>query len=327
MGKTHSYVLAVAECKSISKAAEVLYISQPSLSKFISNLEKELGVNLFTRTNTGTELTEAGKVYVKYAKQIKSAEDKLLSEIKRINEPLPLKKKIGMSLNAATLSTSKVIQEVKKKYRGEDVEFNNILSVDIEKTLLARTYDFIIGPDVITDSRIEYGIIYREPYVLVVPERYDLQSYAVSRNGMNLYFIDLKQLPDLDFIFQEASTSIRKGIDRILNKLKIKITPCLQVANTMTALHAVQNNMGCCIAPLGDVAYLNKKECLSFYQIGDLYYLEGVAYVRGHDFSEVEKYCIRCIRKALWESEKNILKQLDRLNKIPHREDAAESYV
>ena len=42
--KSFTYVLAVAECKSISKAAELLYISQPSLSRFISSLEQELGI-------------------------------------------------------------------------------------------------------------------------------------------------------------------------------------------------------------------------------------------------------------------------------------------
>ena len=47
--KSFTYVLAVAECKSISKAAELLYISQPSLSRFISSLEQELGILLFER--------------------------------------------------------------------------------------------------------------------------------------------------------------------------------------------------------------------------------------------------------------------------------------
>ena len=61
MDRSIDYVIAVAECKSISQAAEMLYISQPSLSRYLSNLENELGVNLFVRTLNGTELTAAGK--------------------------------------------------------------------------------------------------------------------------------------------------------------------------------------------------------------------------------------------------------------------------
>ena len=71
MDRSIDYVIAVAECKSISQAAEMLYISQPSLSRYLSNLENELGVNLFVRTLNGTELTAAGKIYLEYAKEIK----------------------------------------------------------------------------------------------------------------------------------------------------------------------------------------------------------------------------------------------------------------
>ena len=70
MERDIDYVIAVAECGSISQAAEVLYISQPSLSRYLSSLENELGVALFIRTIDGTELTEAGKLYVEYAKEI-----------------------------------------------------------------------------------------------------------------------------------------------------------------------------------------------------------------------------------------------------------------
>ena len=70
MERDIDYVIAVAECRSISQAAEVLYISQPSLSRYLSNLENELGFSLFVRTINGTELTEAGKIYLKYAKAV-----------------------------------------------------------------------------------------------------------------------------------------------------------------------------------------------------------------------------------------------------------------
>ena len=69
--KSFTYVLAVAECKSISKVAELLYISQPSLSRFISSLEQELGILLFERKSNGISLTEAGEIYVEYGKEIK----------------------------------------------------------------------------------------------------------------------------------------------------------------------------------------------------------------------------------------------------------------
>lgn len=82
MERDIDYVIAVAECKSISQAAEMLYISQPSLSRYLSNLEQELGVALFVRTLSGTQLTPAGELYLKYAKEIRLLRATLRHELR-----------------------------------------------------------------------------------------------------------------------------------------------------------------------------------------------------------------------------------------------------
>lgn len=63
--------LALAEHKSFSTAADSIYISQSALSKHIKAIENELGVVLFVRSNTKAELTEAGKIYLEYALNIR----------------------------------------------------------------------------------------------------------------------------------------------------------------------------------------------------------------------------------------------------------------
>ncbi|TDE70581.1 LysR family transcriptional regulator [Streptococcus vicugnae] len=64
------YVEVVARVGSFSQAAKELYMTQPNLSCSIKDLETELGVQLFTRSNTGTRLTEDGHDFLKYAKRI-----------------------------------------------------------------------------------------------------------------------------------------------------------------------------------------------------------------------------------------------------------------
>lgn len=66
------YFAAVAKYGSINKAAKVLFISQPSLSKAISNLEQELNVRLFERSNKGIVLTAEGKRIYQYTHNITS---------------------------------------------------------------------------------------------------------------------------------------------------------------------------------------------------------------------------------------------------------------
>ncbi|MFC3931278.1 LysR family transcriptional regulator [Streptococcus dentapri] len=73
------YMAAVAEYGSLNKAAVALYMTQPNLSGAIRNLEKELDVKLFDRTNNGMVITEEGQDFLKYAKRI-------LGEIKLLEE-------------------------------------------------------------------------------------------------------------------------------------------------------------------------------------------------------------------------------------------------
>ena len=65
--KELNYLIAIEEEKSISKAAERLYMAQSSLSQFLQTLESSLGSRLFVRTSKGVRLTEAGNIMVKYA--------------------------------------------------------------------------------------------------------------------------------------------------------------------------------------------------------------------------------------------------------------------
>ena len=71
------YVLAAAEKKSFSAAAKSLFISQPSLSQQIGNLEKELGIPLFIRHSKSVTLTDAGKQFVILAQRILNQVDQL----------------------------------------------------------------------------------------------------------------------------------------------------------------------------------------------------------------------------------------------------------
>ena len=65
-----NYFITIAEMKSLNKAAEQLYVSQPSLTTAIKELEKELGVTLLHRGGRGVALTNDGIEFLLYAKQI-----------------------------------------------------------------------------------------------------------------------------------------------------------------------------------------------------------------------------------------------------------------
>ena len=75
--KQLEYLVKIVENGSISKAAEQLYITQPNLTKSISNLEKEYGIRLFNRKARGVELTAEGKEFMRYARKVIAAANAL----------------------------------------------------------------------------------------------------------------------------------------------------------------------------------------------------------------------------------------------------------
>lgn len=76
------YLIQAAECGSISLAAKQLYISQPSLSKAIAELEQEMGIRFFLRTNRGVQLSEDGTKFLSYARQVVEQADLLEHQYK-----------------------------------------------------------------------------------------------------------------------------------------------------------------------------------------------------------------------------------------------------
>ncbi|MBQ9179354.1 MAG: LysR family transcriptional regulator [Firmicutes bacterium] len=71
------YVIAVADTRSMNEAAKQLFIAQPSLSGSIKEIEKELGFEIFNRTNRGVEVTKEGAEFISYAKQVMEQVDNL----------------------------------------------------------------------------------------------------------------------------------------------------------------------------------------------------------------------------------------------------------
>lgn len=77
--------LKIAEARSISRAAEVLGIAQPSLSQQLLRLEDEVGFQLFRRNARGVTLTEAGRVFQEHARQILHDTDQALADVRQLN--------------------------------------------------------------------------------------------------------------------------------------------------------------------------------------------------------------------------------------------------
>lgn len=138
------YAIEVANAGSINKAAGNLFITQPSLSSAIAELEAEIGIKLFSRNNRGIFLTPEGSEFVGYARQVVEQFD--LIEAKYISNP-SLKKKFSVSMQHYTFAVSAFVNLV-KQFGMDEYEFA------VNET---KTYDVI--NDVKT-FKSEIGILY-----------------------------------------------------------------------------------------------------------------------------------------------------------------------
>ncbi len=114
-----NYIITIAETKSINKAAEKLYVSQPSLTSAVQELEKELGITLFNRSGRGVTLTNDGAEFLLYARQLYSQYETILE---KYGENGSLKKKFGVSTQHYSFAV-KAFVDMAKQFDMSQYEF------------------------------------------------------------------------------------------------------------------------------------------------------------------------------------------------------------
>lgn len=113
------YAITVANVNSMNEAARKLFISQPSLSTAIKELEEELSIKLFTRTSRGIVVTPEGKEFIGYARQV--VEQYELIENKYIHNE-QIKKKFSVSMQHYTFAVNAFVEMV-KQFGMDEYEF------------------------------------------------------------------------------------------------------------------------------------------------------------------------------------------------------------
>lgn len=138
------YVIAIANAGSMNEAARTLFISQPSLSSAVKDLEEEIGVELFRRSNRGIFVTPEGEEFLGYARQV--VEQYELMESKYISKK-PSKKKFSVSTQHYTFAVDTFVELV-KQFGMDEYEFA------IHET---KTYSVIEN---VKNFKSEIGILY-----------------------------------------------------------------------------------------------------------------------------------------------------------------------
>ena len=106
-----NYAIAITEAGSLNKASEILYVSQPSLTESVKELEKELGITIFIRSGRGVTLTPEGSDFILYARQVVNDYTELLE---RFDSSKNFKKKFGVSTQHYSFAVKAFVELVKE---------------------------------------------------------------------------------------------------------------------------------------------------------------------------------------------------------------------
>ena len=203
-----NYVITISECGSLNKAAEILYVAQPSLTGAVKELEKELGITIFNRSGRGVTLTNDGTEFLLYARQVYAQYKELLGKYGKAGN---LKKKFGVSTQhysfavkafvemVKTFDTSKyefAIRETKTKEVIDDVstmrsEIGILYLSDFNRKALLK---------ILSSQQLEFhSIIHCKPYV------YLWKGHPLAKQK-SITLPELQQYPCLSFEQGESSS-------------------------------------------------------------------------------------------------------------------------
>jgi len=227
-------IKAIASENSFTKAAEILFISQPSLSKQVKLLENRLGILLINRENNKISLTEGGKLFLQYAERILA----LCEESCRALNDLKNGDRGSLTVGASQTIGTYLMPRVLALFAQHYPQINLKVQVDstrfIAKNVVNRDIDIaVVGGDVPEDLKkyLEIESFVEDELTLIIPKSHPFATKTKKS-------INKEDLYHLNFITLNPNSTIRKFIDNILiqNNIETKQFNIIMQLNSIEAI-------------------------------------------------------------------------------------------
>ncbi len=200
------YILAIARRRNMTKAAEELYVSQSSLSQYLSRLEQELGTPLFVRNKGELSLTPAGELYVDAAEKVIKIQKDLYHKIDFLSQRGLIR--VGVTSNFALRMLSEIIPRFRELYPGVVIEITETGLPGLKKLLLKEEIDVGICAEASTVPFGDWAEVLREEEVFFAISR--AHPYAQTHPDGTLTMEELIHVFAGDnFVFSKKGSSLR----------------------------------------------------------------------------------------------------------------------
>lgn len=194
--RDYTYVQAIAQYKNITKAAEALYITQPSLSKFLQKLEEQIGTPLFNRINKQMYPTYAGEQFLQTGEEIFRLQNRLDRSLENITRERSGRLSLATTATRGYYVLTEVLPEFKALYPGYHIEIMERNVDEIEECLRDGVTDLAIYAVTNRDPEFKHYHINTEEVVLCLPADTPYARQAVYKEGFRYPWLDVSCLKD-----------------------------------------------------------------------------------------------------------------------------------
>ena len=273
------YVYEVYKERSFTKAAQNLYISQPSLSARIKKIEEIIGEPLFDRSTTPLQLTEVGKVYIEAAEEITQIEQRVENYINDLAGLKTGNLAVGASTLFAAYVVPSLITQFNQKFPDVHIQLIEGNTAELEEMLGSNALDFVID-NYHYDSILYNKELYCEENILLaVPKHFavneKLGMYQLSykniknKNYLNQKYpaVPLGRFADLPFIMLTQGNDTRTRGDRLCRNVGFKPNIVLEFNQQSTAYMASSTQLGATFISDILVSQLPTFENLVYYKL------------------------------------------------------------
>ena len=224
-----------AQHLNMTKVAKEMYISQPSISQSINELESELGVKLFDRIGKKLYLTHEGEVFLNYTRRILNLYDESVKIIRDININEKGKLVIGASTTIGIYILPEIIKEFSSKFK--DIEISLIIenTKNIEKLILENKVDFAFVEGDIHSEEIIKEVIWKDELVFICGEENALKNFKQ---------VSVNEIANEKLIMREEGSGTREHTELFFKKNKIKFSTFLELGSTEAIKKTVVANLG-----------------------------------------------------------------------------------
>lgn len=246
-----NYLQMLCEERNVTKAANRLFITQPTLTAFLNNLERSLGFKIFDRTRNPVLLTPNGKVYMEQMRRLLLEETKLVEDLRR-KEQASDTISIGIGQIHSELLCPQLVQRLLRQCPGLNILLWESQEERLLEALRKEEVDLILGHVQVDTVNFHFEPICEERIVLAIPENWMPAEllHEIREQGLPMacetspILIRPEILADIPMIRPTKTLGSYLNLKQMMELYHIPLTQTIQTTNMVTAASMVQLGLG-----------------------------------------------------------------------------------